>query len=267
MTGLFMQSRRAAPGLLVAIALFCMVGGPATVVSQETSPTEVRQLFARANEEFKKQDYAAARHIYGRIIDNEIDSPALFYNMGTACARLGRAGEAVLFLEKARERSPRDPDILANLKQASPPGNEPDHFILTVPFFRVLNHFSVREWIAGFLVFYFVTGFAGAVAFAAPRTGFSRHLRRAFITASIITAAVGVFAATSYYRHHHVQHCIVMKQAVPIYSGPDAKFSKLVSAPEGMKVKRMPFNDPVWAQVELMSGQHGFVRVNDIAHI
>ena len=46
---------------------------------------------------------------------DEVDALLLFYNLGNACFKSDRLGEAILWYERARLLSPRDEGIGANL--------------------------------------------------------------------------------------------------------------------------------------------------------
>jgi tetratricopeptide (TPR) repeat protein len=83
------------------------------------SPTP---LFASPSDDFK-----AANQLYdaGKFSDAvaayeklQPKTANLFFNLGNACFRDGQVGRAILNYERARQLSPRDPDVLANLKFA-----------------------------------------------------------------------------------------------------------------------------------------------------
>lgn len=225
------------------------------------------KLFGEANEQYQQQKYAEARKLYGQIVEAGVESPSLFYNMGNAAARLGRTGEAVLYYEKARELSPRDGDVLANLKRVAPPDNDPQRFILVVPFMWIVDHFSLREWLGAFFAIFTLTGLVGAVYFAFPPRKYAWLLRRGFQGLALGSALVFVFAGTRLYQAKVLRYSIVMKVNAPVYSGPGEKFTQMSAAPEGTKVRRLAFTDPVWAQIQLMDGQRGFIAAESLKSI
>ena len=232
------------------------------------NPDEARGVFTRANAAYAKQDYAGAYKLYAEIADSGVRSPEVFYNLGNACARLGKTGEAVLYYERARALAPRDPDLMANLKRVAPPDNFPKPFILAAPFHRALEGFSVREWTALFLSLWIVAGVVGAALFLSPGGAARRWLRRVLWFVGPAAVVAGVFAGVRLNDNARVVHAIVTKPKTIVYSGPDTGFSMIASATEGTKVRRLPFGgSPAWVQVRLMDGQKGFVSALDIKPI
>lgn len=88
----------------------------ATLLAQASyfTPDEAQALFAQANDAYYKQDYAAAKTGYVKLLDRGMGGTDVLYNLGTACLAAGQLGDAVVYLERARQIS-RDDDIEANL--------------------------------------------------------------------------------------------------------------------------------------------------------
>jgi tetratricopeptide (TPR) repeat protein len=76
-------------------------------------------LFNEGNAHYRHGEYAAAREKYEQVADTGIRNASLFYNLGNACFKIERLGEAILWYERARRLEPRDPDIWANLQFAN----------------------------------------------------------------------------------------------------------------------------------------------------
>lgn len=229
-----------------------------------------RALFNRANTEFyQQQRYKEAREAYDQIIRAGISSPDLFYNMGNACARIGNTAEAIAWYERAKQLAPRDPDIRANLKRLEPVGNQPQHFLLMVPFAYIVNHVSLREWMAAFLVFFYTSGIAGSLYFGLASTKSRGLFRRIFHSAGVVAIAVGLFAGVKYYQSAYIEYAIVTKPNSAVYSGPGDKFSQVITAPEGTKVQQLDYADSkhLWVQIQLMDGQKGFIPASTLQKI
>ncbi len=229
---------------------------------------EAQNTFIRANEAYRRQDYKTAHATYAKVAAAGYRSPELFFNLGNASARLGRVGESVLNYERARELDPRDPDIAANLKRMAPPGNDPQPFVLTVPFHWLLGVLSLREWMGLFLGLHVAACLLGGCVFLL-RPGIARTwLRRIALTAACAAALTAVFAAVRLYQYQGVQYSVVMAAKAEVRSGPGTGFSMLTAVPEGTKVRRLEFGgDANWARVMLMDGQAGFVRLGELAPI
>ncbi len=71
--------------------------------------------FVAANKLYNAGKFSDAIAAYEKI---EPKTAALYFNLGNACFRAGEIGKAIVNYERARRLSPRDPDILANLRFA-----------------------------------------------------------------------------------------------------------------------------------------------------
>jgi tetratricopeptide (TPR) repeat protein len=71
--------------------------------------------FKAANQLYDAGKFSDAIATYEKI---EPKTAYLYFNLGNACFRAGEIGKAIVNYERARRLSPRDPDILANLRFA-----------------------------------------------------------------------------------------------------------------------------------------------------
>ena len=92
---------------LMAIAITVNAQGPAAT-----------DLMAEANSRYDREEYAEAIQLYESLVGDGYHDTALYYNLGNAHLDNGDLGRAVLSYLRARELSPRDPDVRANLKLA-----------------------------------------------------------------------------------------------------------------------------------------------------
>ncbi|MCX7020287.1 MAG: tetratricopeptide repeat protein [bacterium] len=224
-------------------------------------------LFNQANNEYKQQRYEEARKLYEQITQSGVSSPQVFYNMGNACARLGRNGEAVICYERARELTPRDQDIAANLAKVAPSGNNPERFILFTPIFWILDHFALREWMGAFLSVFFAAGLIGGIYFAMINTVWRNLMRIALYALGAMVIVAGLFVGAKYYQYNFVHYSVILKANVPVYSGPGERFSQIIVLPEGAKVRRIGFDDPAWAEIVMMDSQKGFTQAQNLRAI
>jgi len=85
------------------------------VASTAASPDED---FREANQLFETREYERAITLYTSIVQQGLESPALYFNLGNAYFRNGDLGHAVLYYLRAKRLSPGDDDIAANLQFA-----------------------------------------------------------------------------------------------------------------------------------------------------
>jgi len=77
---------------------------------------DVEGLMAQGNSFYEKGDFKSAISSYEKILKTDMVSTALHYNLGCAYFSQKEYGKAILQFEKARQLSPRDPDVLHNLE-------------------------------------------------------------------------------------------------------------------------------------------------------
>ena len=96
--------------LLVAALWLALAPGGASAQSAALG------LYSEGNDLYRRGEFAAARTRYLAAAGTGVRDARLFYNLGNACFKDGRLGEAVVWYERARRLAPRDEDVLANLR-------------------------------------------------------------------------------------------------------------------------------------------------------
>ncbi len=82
-------------------------------------PESLTRTFAQANEAYQKGDYGSAEQSYRKLLGAAVDSGSVNYNLGNACFKQKRLGEAIYYWEKARRKMPGDRDVRENLELAN----------------------------------------------------------------------------------------------------------------------------------------------------
>ncbi|MFA5147398.1 MAG: SH3 domain-containing protein [Candidatus Omnitrophota bacterium] len=100
--------------LLIAAFLFI---GPAAIAA-DGGKEDPGRLFYAANVLYEKGEYSKAVEEYLKILDADIESGNLYYNIGNGFFKLGKIGYAILSYEKAKRFMPGDRDLKANLEYA-----------------------------------------------------------------------------------------------------------------------------------------------------
>jgi tetratricopeptide (TPR) repeat protein len=108
-----MMVRRGTASSILCLAWLAAgaVVAPRSVVAQE-------EITDRANQAYQEGDYSAAIEAYEDVLEAGFESGALYYNLGNAYFKSGSLGRSILNWERALERAPGDPDIIANLELA-----------------------------------------------------------------------------------------------------------------------------------------------------
>src|SRR5437867_9197539 len=75
-------------------------------------------VFSQANADYQKGDFISAEAHYRRLLDAGVESGSIYYDLGNACFKQKKLGEAIYFWEKARQKLPGDRDVRENLELA-----------------------------------------------------------------------------------------------------------------------------------------------------
>lgn len=226
--------------------------------------SQAQETFRAGNTAYQQQQYAAAREKYASLVDAGVKSPELFYNLGNACARLNKKGEAVLYLSRARDLDPHDPDVIANLRRVAPPDVlkllSPSH-----PVQWLTNRLSLREWMELFFISFLIVGLAGGGYLASQKRPLAmRYLALTFTAAWLL---VTIFAARKYYEAYYLQYAVVIEPTASVRSGPADKFAQVDTVPEGQIVKNLGTAEEGWTEVQLTDGRKGYVPSTQIVMI
>lgn len=105
---------------VLIIGLFCLSGIASAATSIPAAPVETDDAaaLARAAQAYESGRLADALTEYEHLAQQHPTDPALSYNLGNTCWRIGKRGKAILWFERARRLSPRDGDTRFNLNLA-----------------------------------------------------------------------------------------------------------------------------------------------------
>ena len=73
-------------------------------------------LFNEANALYENHEYEKAVDLYEAILNTGLENSDIEYNLGNAYFRLGKFGIARLHYERAEKLSPKEPDVLNNIR-------------------------------------------------------------------------------------------------------------------------------------------------------
>ena len=215
-------------------------------------------LMARANERYERGEYAEAAQQYDALIDRGYGDVALYLNLGNAYLESGDLGGAILNYLRARELSPRDPDIRDNLELARAMTLDSiaaERGSLT----ESVSYFG-RQWItpgelgAAALMLWAASGLA-IVALLVWRVFPLRRVLR-FVTPVLVVAALASFLilVSMVYANPYDNTGVVTAAAVEIVSGPGPQYPEEFTLYSGAQV-RVTDSRHGWLRIELPGGE------------
>lgn len=229
-----------------------------------------QELIARGDSAYDSKNYLDAAALYQQVLDQGYESAALYYNLGNAFFNLNRLPEAILFYERARILSPRDPDIIFNLNIANsmiPDKIEAVPEIFYVGWWKSLRDgFNLHTW-ALICLIVFTMVMACAAFFILSQSLLLRKLAFWFGIA-LIMAGIAVFSIA--YSKHEIQskhlEAIVFDPTITVKSSPNKLGKDLFVIHEGTKVFILEeIND--WANIRIASGSTGWMPLSSIKRI
>jgi tetratricopeptide (TPR) repeat protein len=239
-------------GLLLALA-----GGAGAKPSRVADGAT---LFARGGSAYEAGKYAEALDLYTRALAEEGLTSGLAYNMGNAEFRLGRRGLAAVWYERARGVSPRDGDILFNLRVARSHLQDEDGAVWEY-LDRVLAPWELPWAVA--LLAWIVSGLAGLSLWG--RVSWHR------VRAVVVSGAVLLVVASAWFvlreRAAAEPWAVVIVPVAEARSGPGDNNPVGFTVPEGRRALVTGFR-PGWMEIGVPSlGLKGWVRAETVERI
>ncbi len=223
--------------------------------------------FQEGNAHYQNGDYAAAERCYRQIPEQGIDSSTVYYNLGNACFKQKRLGEAIYYWEKARRILPGDPEVRQNLNVAN--GLIVDRIevpedALSVRLATSAVHLlTIAQESRIVLVLYLLINiFVGIYLLArVPRLAFWALM--ACLTAALLMLLFGASLTWKVYQERHNRDGVIVEQKVDVRSGPGMENITLVTVHEGVIV-HIRGESNGWLQISLPNGWNGWLPSSSI---
>ena len=227
--------------------------------------------YNEANALYRAGDFAAARRSYLAAVETGVQDARLYYNLGNACFKSGKLGEAILWYERARRLLPHDEDIKANLRFANLVKKDRDPptedglgalvaALVAAYFWPTFNQLSLLLAAAFFAVF--VLGVRWL--FAPTRPG------GLWLAGVVLCAGLSVGSALwlglRLRQQAQTSEAIITVAAAHARSGPDLGQTEVFVAHEGTKV-RLVRQEGGWMLVRLANGLGGWMPADALTRI
>lgn len=247
------------------VLLFCSLFG--FQISPGQDPAEI---FNRGTDYYRAGKYAEAALEYQAIANRGRVSPELYFNLGNAYYRQGRLALAILAYERAQRLSPRDADIIHNLRMANlktVDRIEPVPELFLVQWLRMLAaavsfQLSVDVFLAMWILFFVSL----AALYVVRHMGFIRVARWAIVAAGILILMSGTVLGIHAFLSRGNDQAIIVATVVTAKSSPDEQSIDAFVIHEGLKVN---MSDALgdWVKITLADGKVGWVRTQQCERI
>lgn len=239
-----------------------------TLLAFEAAPAQEASLrFEEANALYRSGDFQKAAAVYESILSNGYEHPALYYNLGNAYFKLQNIPASILNYERARRLSPRDEDIIHNLRLANLrvlDKIEPLPQLFIKEWWNALISFApAGTWAVWGIAALWLAALAGAL-FLMVRSGIIQRLSFAVSFVAVLFCVFSFIGmAQQLHKEQSEQEAVVFSQSVSIKSAPDAGSVDLFVLHEGVKVELLD-NVGDWRKIRLPDGKIGWVPGENI---
>ena len=251
----------------VGIAALVLLGLAASLRAESAAVG----LFVEGNEAYRRADYGAARAKFLEAVANGVRDARLFYNLGNACFKSERLGEAVVWYERARRLSPRDYDIRANLRFASyikkdrvEDADEPN------PLWRLavdLYYYPTENELAlAFTCFLFGLFGVAALRLRRRQNGHVGLWLGALVSVCCLAVATILLLATRVHRMSNRIDAVVTVTQATARSGPDIDQTAVFVIHEGT-MTRVQRREGKWVLIRLANGLGGWMLADEVTVI
>lgn len=227
-------------------------------------------LWDQANTAYLRSDYRCAIRDYEAILNRGFRSAKLYYNLGNACFKDDRLGEAILNYRRARLLAPGDEDIRYNLSVAE---SRTKDRIETIPEFflegwmRTLrNLLSGTAWTMLSLVLLALAFLCALFYLLAGRLSLRKGGFYGMAACLALFVVATLFAAADRSETLDRRDAVVMSSAVSVKSSPDRAATDLFVLHEGT-VLRTGDSLGDWTEVTIADGRKGWLESRHIETI
>lgn len=232
-----------------------------TIFAQNTTS------FEQANTLYNEGKYAEAIDKYNVILDSDMHSADLYFNLANAHYKLNNIAPSIYFYEKALQLSPNDVDIKNNMAFAK---NMTIDAIDVIPetgvskFIKnITNTMSFDAWAKTAIAFVF----AFVILFLVYYFAYSTVKKRLAFIGSLTTLFLFCIALALSFHKFNIDKkdkpAIVFAQESKVKSEPNSRSEESFRLHEGTKVQVLDTVDN-WKKIKLSDGKTGWLSSNDI---
>jgi tetratricopeptide (TPR) repeat protein len=235
------------------------------ILVSELPAQSAQILFESANRDYFEGNYEQSIEKYQKILENDVESGEVYFNLGNAYYKLDEYGRAILYFEKAKKYLSGDDALEKNLKLAQLhiiDEIEPiPQLFLKVWWNELLNLFSLEfyAWTSLFL-------FAMLTFLIAINILQNRKLKNViWVVASVVLFVLVIFINKAYI-FETTQFGIILSDKVSIVSEPSLTGTEMFILHEGTKIQILR-QSGTWLEIKIADGKTGWLNSITVEYI
>ncbi len=232
-----------------------------------TAITWANPLLEKANELYRKEEYAAAIETYEKVLEYKQHSVALYYNLANAHYKLHHIAPSIYYYEKALLLNPTDEEVLNNLQFAQ---------AMTIDDIKPVSEVGISAWaksVSGLfhydtwaylsvflsvLISVFFAGYYFSRQASYKRFSFISMMAVSFLL--VLSFIVGLYAKSV---DESENPAIVFANTAPVKNEPKIAAEDTFVLHEGAKVN-IKENQGEWCKIALSNGSEGWILTQSI---
>jgi tetratricopeptide (TPR) repeat protein len=227
-----------------------------------------KDLFKQGNQAYQQKNYRKAIRFYDSLIGMGYRSKELYYNLGNAYYKQGALPMAILFYERAKLLSGKWEPLKHNLslarQQVTDSITRQNKPLITRVGDKILQYWPLQTWVNTTISLAWIVGFGGLGRLLLRRRRIQRLCSFLGVVA-LMGFAISLWLTIERYQLITNQDdAIVIQPSVAVKSAPDAGSKDRFVLQGGLKVRLTDQLDK-WRQVQLPSGQQGWVHAKNLA--
>ncbi|MGE0267743.1 MAG: SH3 domain-containing protein [Candidatus Omnitrophota bacterium] len=247
------------PGIILMIVLICRPCWAG--ISKQESISK----FVMGNQAYKEGNYEKAIEDYQSIIQGQIESGQVYYNLGNAYFKSGKLGYAVLNYQRAKRLIPRDSDLIFNLDYAQSlirkTNSEEKGNFLDVLIQGHINFYTVDEMVLIMTVLTALVSFFHLLSkFCKWKNFVSKGIRGTLLILVLVNAA-GL-----YFKISIQSNLAIMVRPAKANFEPNKTAVSHFELSEGVPIKVVQEKDG-WIKIRRADGRFGWVEKTSLEKI
>ncbi|WP_299121764.1 tetratricopeptide repeat protein [uncultured Winogradskyella sp.] len=225
------------------------------------------KTFGQANALYNEGKYAEAIDKYESILESDVHSAELYYNLGNANYKLNNIAPSIYYFEKALQLNPYDKDIENNLSFAQQMTIDAIDKVPQVGFSRIINNivntFKTDTWakiaIGGVIIF--------VLLFLMYHFSYATSQKRIAFVISVLSLLIACFSAAMAFQKESLDKkdnpAIVFVQESKVKAEANQTSEEVFRLHEGTKVQVLETYED-WNKIELSDNSTGWISSKDI---
>ena len=227
---------------------------------------DVNLIYNSGVKSYIGEEYELAIEKFESIIDKNIESPELYYNLGNTYYRSGNISGAIWAYESCIKIKPNHSNAIHNLKLSNLKVIDrieiPNPPFYLKYYFSFKNSLNASHWIIVILCILFCIVTLDTISYFTNYL-FIKKIRTAGIVIFCIVLLITIHSIITQYSNNFG---IIYSNRVEVYSEPNINSTKLFEIHEGLKVSFNEINDN-WVEIELLDGKLGWIDIEKIRFI